>query len=85
MTSRSIGDNQHRVRASIPDHILDEFHEFYADLAMLSFEFDESCLYQLVDDQYFLVKRDERVYLVNRWAQDKGLNAVWYIVELHHE
>ena len=52
---------------------------------MLSFEFDESCLYQLIDDQYFLVKRDEHVYLVNRWAQDKWLNAVWYIVELHHE
>ena len=49
------------------------------------FTLDDECQYQLIDQNYFLLRRDSRIYLVSRWAQDKGLNAIWYIVELHHE
>lgn len=69
----------------IPDQILTEFHKFYGGIGMLPFMLDDSCQYQLIDQNYFLLRRDGRIYLVSRWAQDKGLNAIWYIVELHHE
>ena len=67
------------------DQILEEFHEYYSGLGMLPFTLDDECQYQLIDQNYFLLRRDSRIYLVSRWAQDKGLNAIWYIVELHRE
>ena len=68
----------------MPDDILEEFHEFYGELGMLPFLLDGTCRYQHVNSNYFLMEREGTIYLVSRWAQDKGLNAIWYIVELHH-
>ena len=67
----------------MPDDILEEFHEFYGELGMLPFLLDGTCRYQHVDSIYFLMEREGTIYLVSRWAQDKGLNAIWYIIELH--
>ena len=75
----------------ISDEQLAEFYEVYASIdaaspgtAIVGVTFDDSCVYQPIDASTFLVKQNDRIYLVGWTPGAESIALIWYIVEMDH-
>ena len=69
-----------RALPAVDAEILQAVEEFHG--RSLHFSFDEKCLYQPIDNDYFLVYRKDHTYLVRCGDLNDPASAILYIVEI---